>query len=84
VGISINHDDALVGGESLWLNGEEVGVVNSPAYSQRMEQSLALVHLSPGAALAGTKLEVRSEAFTGTAEVLKTPFYDVNKSRTRA
>lgn len=83
-GIRIKHDQALVGGESLWLNGEQVGVVNSPAYSQRMQQSLALVHLRPDAALPGTQLEVRSDELELTAEVLKTPFYDTSKSRTHA
>ena len=46
-GISIDHDEALVGEESLILDGEQVGTVNSPAYSHRMQKSLALVHLAP-------------------------------------
>ena len=48
-GISIDHEDALAGGEILKLNGEDVGVVNSPAYSHRLGKSLALVHLRPDA-----------------------------------
>ena len=49
-GISVQLEEALVGGEILRLDGEEVGVVNSPAWSHRMNKSLALVHLRPDAA----------------------------------
>jgi glycine cleavage system aminomethyltransferase T len=35
-------------------------------------------------AKAGTTLEVRSDDFNGKAEVLSTPFYDPQKSRTHA
>ncbi|MEM7562108.1 MAG: aminomethyltransferase family protein [Pseudomonadota bacterium] len=81
-GISIDHDDALVGEESLLLKGEAVGTLNSPAYSHRLGKSLALVHLQKQAATAGTKLEVQSDDFNGTATVEAIPFFDPNKSRT--
>ena len=48
-GISINHNDALIGGEILLANGKEVGTVNSPAYSHRLGKSLALCHIAPEA-----------------------------------
>jgi aminomethyltransferase len=83
-GISIDHNDALIGGEILKLDGQEVGTLNSPAYSHRLGKSLALVHLTKSAAQAGTRLEVCSDDFNGTATVESTPFFDPNKSRTHA
>lgn len=83
-GIVADHDDILGGGETLLLEGREVGVVNSPAYSHRMKKSLALVHLAPEAAAFGTKLEVRGESMSCGATVERIPFYDPGKTRTHA
>lgn len=83
-GICVDHDDALVGGESLLLDGKEVGVVNSPCWSHRLNKSLALVHLQPAASRPGTRLQVSSDDFSGTATVEITPFFDPEKSRTHA
>ena len=83
-GIEIDHDDALAGGEELHLDGKKVGVLNSPAYSHRMEKSRALVHLDPGAAAPGTQLRVRSGEFEGNAVVARIPFFDPDKIRVRA
>ena len=83
-GISIDHDDALVGGELLKLDGAEVGVINSPCWSHRLNKSLALVHLRPTASQPGTRLEVSGDNFSGTATVEATPFFDAGKSRTHA
>ena len=83
-GIVIDHNDALAGGEVLKLDGNEVGVINSPCWSHRLNQSLALVHLHPDAAAPGTRLEVASDDFNGSATVASTPFFDPDKSRTHA
>ena len=83
-GISIDHNDALAGGEVLNIDGKEVGVINSPCWSHRLNQSLALVHLHPAAAAPGTRLEVASDDFNGSATVAATPFFDPDKSRTHA
>ena len=83
-GISIDHDDALVGGEILKLDGKQVGVINSPCYSHRLNKSLALVHLSDSARQPGTRLDVVSDDFTGTAVVETIPFFDPSKSRTHS
>ena len=81
-GIAVNHNDAIVGGEVLKLNNEDVGVVNSPCWSHRLNKSLALVHLHPNAAIQGTQLDVVSGDFNGTALVEAIPFFDPTKSRT--
>ncbi len=83
-GIVVNHSESLVGGETLAMDGKQVGVVNSPCWSHRLQKSLALVHLSHEASAAGTRLEVSGETFSGTATVAETPFYDRLKSRTHA
>ena len=83
-GIVADHSDGLAGGEKLLLEGEEVGVVNSPAWSHRLQKSLALVHLQPKASAAGTRLEVTGEDISCGATVAQIPFFDPEKSRTHA
>jgi len=82
-GIVVDHDDALEGGESLILNDEQVGTVNSPAWSQRLGQSLALVHLRPGIET-GTRLDVVGDDSRRAARVANIPFFDPRKIRTHA
>ncbi len=81
VGISADHDGILAGEEKLKLDGKEVGVVNSPAYSHRMKKSLALAHVTPDAAAPGTQLRVEGD-ISCDAIVEATPFYDPDKTRT--
>ena len=82
VGIVADHDDMLNGGETLKLNGEDVGTVNSPGFSHRLNQSLALCHVQPNAATPGTKLEVVSGDINCSATVSAIPFYDPQKLHT--
>ena len=81
-GIVADFSDMLAGGEHLMLNGEKVGVVNSPAYSHRMNKSLALVHVKPEAAGLDTTLEVMGDGMSCAATVVQIPFYDPEKTRT--
>lgn len=84
IGLVINHDDMVVGEEKLILDGEEVGVVNSPAFSHRMNKSLALGHIRPDAAVAGTGLQVVGGDIDCSAEVASLPFYDPQKLRVKS
>lgn len=83
-GIVADHNDALTGGETLHLNGEEVGMVNSPAWSHRIGKSLALVHLHPDATTVGTRLQISGDGIACDAVVEKIPFFDPEKTRTHA
>lgn len=83
-GIAADHGDALTGGEKLLLKDVEVGLVNSPAWSHRLNKSLALVHLQPKAAEPGTQLEVSGDDMTCGAVVEVIPFFDPGKARTHA
>ena len=71
------------GVESLLLDGEVVGVVNSPCYSHWMEKSLAFAHVRPDFPL-GTQLNVSREGIAATAKVVESPIYDTQKARTHA
>ncbi len=78
----VDHSDMMAGGEILSWNGSDVGVINSPAYSHRMGKSLALAHVAPHAATAGTDLAVSGGAITTTARIVDMPIYDPAKART--
>jgi|TARA_B110000046_G_scaffold175861_1_gene200905 aminomethyltransferase len=83
-GISSADELDLVGGESLLLDGEVVGTVNSPCYSHRLGKTFALVHLSAAANEAGTLLTVKGEDFEAQVVIESIPFFDPSKSRTHA
>lgn len=78
VGLIVDHGEATTG--TLALNGQEVGIINSPCWSHRLGKSLALAHVSPDIP-DGTRLVVTSEGFDTTATVAPLPFYDPEKAR---
>lgn len=82
VGIVVDHDDMVAGGETIKVDGVAVGTVNSPAHSHRLGQSLALAHIAPSAATPGTSLTLTSDAGSWSAEVAAIPFFDPDKTRT--
>jgi aminomethyltransferase len=84
VGLDIDHSDMVNGGETLSLNGQDVGTVNSPCHSHRLGKSLALAHVSPDAASPGTQLQVKGDGIDTTATVVAMPIYDPHKARTHA
>lgn len=81
--LDINHSDMVAGGETLSLNGESVGVVNSPCHSHRLGKSLALAHVRPDLD-AETALIVSGEGIDTTATIVASPIYDPQKLRTHA
>ncbi|MEM1275405.1 MAG: aminomethyltransferase family protein [Pseudomonadota bacterium] len=83
VGLDIAHDDMVAGGETLSLDGAELGVINSPAYSHRLGKSLALAHIDPNIPQ-GTTLTVTGDGLSTTATVVPMPIYDPQKARTHA
>ena len=82
--LDIDHPDMVNGEETLSLNGEDVGTVNSPGYSHRLGKSLALAHVSPEASAIGTKVMVTVGDIDTTATVVAMPIYDPQKERTHA
>ncbi|MFY2822538.1 aminomethyltransferase family protein [Ruegeria sp. MALMAid1280] len=81
VSLDIDHPDMVEGGEALLLDGEKIGVINSPCFSHRMGKSLALSHVRPGIAV-GTILQLKSETLQTAATVVGSPVYDPQKKRT--
>lgn len=79
--LDIDHPDMVAGGETLSLNGAEIGTVNSPCFSHRMSKSLALAHVNAGTPV-GTELQLRGDGLETTCRIVATPIYDPTKSRT--
>lgn len=83
IGLVVDIDFALSGGEKLVIDGQEVGSVNDkPAYSHRMNLSLALAQIKPENAAIDTKVEVVGDNGTCTATIVRFPVYDPKKERT--
>lgn len=80
-GIAADYDGLLDAEAKLLRDGEEIGYVNSPAWSHRMKKSLALVHLRPDLVEPGTQLTCRMENTEIPVSVERTPFYDPEKTR---
>jgi aminomethyltransferase len=83
-GIVADHDSEVEHGADLLRGGERVGHVTTPAYSERLGQSLALVHLVPSAAAPGTKIQVAGGTVKCEATVTRIPFVDPERKRLRA
>ncbi|WP_170336726.1 aminomethyltransferase family protein [Ruegeria arenilitoris] len=81
--LDIDHSDMVEGGETLFLNGESIGLINSPSYSHRLGKSLALAHVQTGLTV-GTTLSVKGEGLETTATIVASPIYDPEKSRTHS
>ena len=81
--LDIKHSDMVAGGETLLLDGADVGIVNSPCFSHRMNKSLALAHIRADIA-AGTVLQISGDGIDTTATVVQSPIYDPHKLRTHA
>ena len=81
-GLDVDFSGALGGGERILADGEDVGVVNSPAWSRRMNKSLALAHIRPDCAAPGAKVVVVGDGTEYAAQIVPTPFYDPQKIRT--
>ena len=83
-GIMMDHPEALIGGEQIQVDGKDIGTLNSPAYSHRLQKSLALAHVHPQHNTPGTKIEVVGESQTIQGIIAELPFYDAQKLKTHA
>lgn len=83
-GIVAEHDDVVEHGAELSIDGEKVGHVTTPAYSRRLGKSLALVHLTPAAAVDGTALELKGPTIQCRATATSIPFVDPQRKRLHA
>lgn len=82
-GLLVQHHAAVDPGAKIFdESGKEVGVVTSASYSRLLMQSLAMVHLKPALARAGTRLSIANGSKPLEALVVRTPFYDPLRQRT--
>ena len=82
VGLEIDAHEAIEPGAKIVKDGEEVGTVNSTAYSRHLMKSIALGSVPPALKAIGTDFEIKSSAGTFTAHIVRTPFYDPHRLRT--
>lgn len=84
-GIEADIDEALEGGETLLVDGQEAGSVNGkPAYSVNLNKSLAFCCLKPECSAVGTRVEIVGEKGACTGTVVAFPVYDPKKERVKA
>jgi aminomethyltransferase len=81
VGLRIEMPEAAPGGAEIFHNDRLVGTVNSPCWSRRLGQSLALAHVASDIEV-GTVLTLRGGSLETTATVVQMPVHDPAKSRT--
>lgn len=81
-GVICRAATAVEAGAGIYMDGKQVGVVTSAAYSRYLMQSLALVHIALEFAKAGTAVEIRGKTASWQAYVAPIPFYDPLRLRT--
>jgi aminomethyltransferase len=79
--LDIEYPEMVAGGATLSLAGNQVGVVNSPCFSHRLNKSLALAHINPEISI-GTVLTLSADGIETTAVVVPSPIYDPQKANT--
>ena len=84
VGLVVDLGESLAGGETLSVDGQAVGVVNSPVWSERLQKSIALVHIQKEFSKPGIKVFVSGDGVECAGEISAVPFYDPSKSNTHA
>ncbi|MDP6591031.1 MAG: aminomethyltransferase family protein [Alphaproteobacteria bacterium] len=83
-GLVAEHDSVVEHFAELRIGGEKLGFVTTPAYSKRLGQSLALVHIAPSAAEPGTRVELVGPTIQCPATVASIPFVDPKRQRMHA
>jgi aminomethyltransferase len=82
--LRIEGDETPEYGAAITKDGNEVGIVRSPAKSPTFGEQLAMAAIDRERASEGTKVEVALGDGTVRATVGPFPFYDTQKSRPRA
>lgn len=82
-GIVAECEGEVEPGAELTLDGKRIGHVTTPAYSERLGKSLALVHVAPFAAQPGTAIRVNGPSVQCAATLARIPFVDPERKRLR-
>ena len=83
-GVLIDSDSATEGGDTLWSNGKQVGVITCGMYSRLTRKSMAIARLEPRYAEQGQRFEVRGKAGIMQATAHTLPFDDPQKLKRTA
>jgi aminomethyltransferase len=82
-GVLLDGKEAATEGDTLWLDGRQVGVVTVAMYSRISDRSMAIARLDPAQAVHGTQLEVRGSV-DASAVAHTLPFDDPEKLKRTA
>lgn len=82
-GIDIASEQAAIGGDGLYVDGKQVGVVTCGMTSTLTGKSLAIARLDVDQAIPGKAMELRG-SFTASATAQTLPFDDPTKSKRTA
>ncbi|MHB1509075.1 MAG: aminomethyltransferase family protein [Acidimicrobiales bacterium] len=86
VGLDIDADEPFAHGDAVLAGDGEVGVVTSGVRSPILDKNIALARVAAGSAALGQALKVvrAGTEESATAQVVRFPFYDPDKSRPRS
>ena len=83
-GVLAETDEALEAGDELHADGRRVGVVTCGMYSRLTGRSMAIARMDVGAAVEGTKLEVKGKSISCPAIAHPINFDDPQKKKRTA
>jgi len=83
-GVLIDNHTAAEGGDTLWADGKQVGIITCAVYSRLTKKSMAIARIDVPYAVQGTKLEVRGKNGTASAISHTLPFDDPQKLKRTA
>lgn len=83
-GVLVEGSVATEGGDGLFADGRQVGVITCGMYSRLTRKSMAIARLDVAHAVHGTPLEVRGKTVNGPAIAHTLPFDDPKKTKRTA
>ena len=83
-GVLVDTDKETEGGDALFADGKQVGVITCGMYSTLTHKSMAIARMDVAAAVHGKKLEVRGKHVGASAIAHKLPFDDPEKKKRMA
>ena len=83
-GVLIDADKETEGGDALYADGKQVGVITCGMYSTLTHKSMAIARMDVAAAVHGKKLEVRGKNVGASAIAHTLPFDDPEKKKRMA
>ena len=80
-GVLVDADAPTDGGDALWADGRQVGVITCGMVSKLTGKSMALARFDPKYAVHGTRLDVRGKSVQASAIAHSIPFDDPEKKK---